>query len=86
MGQVYYWKERSLLEHNPQHEEQRILTFNGNRTHGKLPGLHPFSLYTFNVRVLNGKGEGPASPSQQFETPEGGRHSIQRSRFYAVHE
>ncbi|XP_072566029.1 neuronal cell adhesion molecule-like isoform X12 [Paramormyrops kingsleyae] len=68
---VYYWKERSLLEHNPQHEEQRILTFNGNRTHGKLPGLHPFSLYTFNVRVLNGKGEGPAGPSQQFETPEG---------------
>ncbi|XP_048864609.1 neuronal cell adhesion molecule-like isoform X13 [Brienomyrus brachyistius] len=68
---VYYWKERSLLEHTPQHEEQRILTFNGNRTHGKLPGLHPFSLYTFNVRVLNGKGEGPASPSQQFETPEG---------------
>ncbi|XP_066543240.1 neuronal cell adhesion molecule a isoform X12 [Amia ocellicauda] len=68
---IYYWKERSLSKQNPQHEEQQILTFSGNKTHGKLPGLDAFSLYTLNVRVFNGKGEGPSSPNQQFETPEG---------------
>ncbi|XP_024911949.1 neuronal cell adhesion molecule isoform X3 [Cynoglossus semilaevis] len=68
---VYYWKAHSLHKHNPHHDEKRILTFTGNHTHGRLPDLHPFSLYTFNVRVYNGKGEGPASPNQQFQTPEG---------------
>ncbi|XP_071374130.1 neuronal cell adhesion molecule-like isoform X9 [Centroberyx affinis] len=68
---VYYWRERSLHKHNPHHVEKQILTFSGNHSHGMLPGLHPFSLYSFNIRVYNGKGEGPASPSQQFETPEG---------------
>ncbi|XP_070829280.1 neuronal cell adhesion molecule-like isoform X9 [Chaetodon trifascialis] len=68
---VYYWRERSLHKHNPHHVEKQILTFSGNHTRGMLPGLHPFSLYSFNVRVYNGKGEGPPSPTQQFETPEG---------------
>ncbi|XP_053174676.1 neuronal cell adhesion molecule-like isoform X2 [Scomber japonicus] len=68
---VYYWRERSLHKHNPHHVEKQILTFSGNHTHGMLPGLHPFSLYSFNVKVFNGKGEGPASPTQQFETHEG---------------
>ncbi|XP_034735550.1 neuronal cell adhesion molecule-like isoform X16 [Etheostoma cragini] len=68
---VYYWRERSLHKHNPHHVEKQILTFSGNHTHGILPGLHPFSLYSFNVRVYNGKGDGPPSPTQQFETPEG---------------
>uniref|UniRef100_A0A667WM28 Neuronal cell adhesion molecule n=1 Tax=Myripristis murdjan TaxID=586833 RepID=A0A667WM28_9TELE len=68
---VYYGRERSLHKHNPHHEEKHIMTFSGNHSHGMLPGLHPFSLYSFHVRVFNGKGEGPPSPSQQFETPEG---------------
>ncbi|KAM4619281.1 neuronal cell adhesion molecule-like isoform 7-T8 [Polymixia lowei] len=68
---VYYWRERSLHKHNPHHMEKQILTFSGNHSHGMLPGLHPFSIYSLNVRVYNGKGEGPPSPSQQFETPEG---------------
>ncbi|KAG7230970.1 hypothetical protein INR49_024999 [Caranx melampygus] len=68
---VYYWRERSLHKHNPNHMEKLILTFSGNHSHGLLPGLHPFSLYSFNVRVYNGKGEGPQSPTQKFETPEG---------------
>ncbi|XP_036375973.1 neuronal cell adhesion molecule-like isoform X17 [Megalops cyprinoides] len=67
---VYYWKEKSLNKQN-HHEEQQVLTFSGNKTHGMLPGLHPYSLYTANVRVFNGKGEGPPSSNQQFETPEG---------------
>ncbi|XP_037110301.1 neuronal cell adhesion molecule-like isoform X19 [Syngnathus acus] len=68
---VYYWRERSLHKHNPHHTEKQILTFSGNHSKGKLPGLHPFSVYSFNVRVYNGKGEGPPSHNQQFETPEG---------------
>ncbi|KAL2093609.1 hypothetical protein ACEWY4_010921 [Coilia grayii] len=68
---VYYWRKGSLHHHNPHHSEQQVLTFNGNRTHGKLPGLHPFSRYTLNVRVFNGRGEGPASINEEFETPEG---------------
>uniref|UniRef100_A0A8D0C9K5 Neural cell adhesion molecule L1 n=1 Tax=Scleropages formosus TaxID=113540 RepID=A0A8D0C9K5_SCLFO len=68
---VYYWRERSLEAQDPHVEEQKNLTFSGNRTHGMLPGLQPYSLYSFNVRAVNGKGEGPPSSSQQFETPEG---------------
>lgn len=67
--QVYYWREH---KHNSHHMEKHILNFSGNHTRGMLPGLHPFSLYAFNVRVYNGKGEGPPSPTNQFETPEGG--------------
>ncbi|XP_061773024.1 neuronal cell adhesion molecule-like isoform X7 [Nerophis ophidion] len=68
---VYYWRDGSLHKHHPHHTEKQILTFSGNHSHGKLPGLHPYSLYSFNVRVFNGKGEGPPSATQQFETPEG---------------
>ncbi|XP_038873786.1 neuronal cell adhesion molecule-like isoform X4 [Salvelinus namaycush] len=77
---VYYWLERSLHKHNSHRVEQQLLTFSGNKSHGMLPGLQPYSLYLFNVRVYNGKGEGPASSNLQFETPEGvpGRPSFLR--------
>ncbi|XP_041967082.1 neuronal cell adhesion molecule-like isoform X6 [Alosa sapidissima] len=68
---VYYSRKGSLHNHSPHHSEQQVLTFSGNRTHGKLPGLHPFSRYALNVRVYNGRGEGPASSDEDFETPEG---------------
>ncbi|XP_062402448.1 neuronal cell adhesion molecule-like [Sardina pilchardus] len=67
---VYYSREGSLHNHNRHHSEQQYLNFTGNRTEGKLPGLHPFSRYTLNVRAYNGRGEGPAS-SKEFETLEG---------------
>ncbi|XP_014349965.1 neuronal cell adhesion molecule a isoform X3 [Latimeria chalumnae] len=68
---IYYWKERSLVKRKRRHVEKKILTFIGNKTHGMLPGLEPFSLYKLNVRVFNGKGEGPASPDEVLQTPEG---------------
>ncbi|XP_049638930.1 neuronal cell adhesion molecule isoform X6 [Suncus etruscus] len=68
---IYYWKEQNLPKRNRRHIEKKILTFQGSKTHGMLPGLEPFSHYTLNVRVVNGKGEGPASPDQVFNTPEG---------------
>uniref|UniRef100_A0A3Q0SBE9 Neural cell adhesion molecule L1 n=1 Tax=Amphilophus citrinellus TaxID=61819 RepID=A0A3Q0SBE9_AMPCI len=49
----------------------RFLTFSGNRSEGRLPGLQPYSVYNLFIKVLNNKGEGPPSPSKTFETPEG---------------
>ncbi|XP_035866690.1 neuronal cell adhesion molecule isoform X7 [Phyllostomus discolor] len=68
---IYYWKAQSSSKRNRRHIEKKILTFQGSKTHGMLPGLEPFSNYTLNVRVVNGKGEGPASPDRVFGTPEG---------------
>ncbi|XP_073921117.1 neuronal cell adhesion molecule isoform X13 [Castor canadensis] len=68
---IYYWKAQSSSKRNRRHIEKKILTFQGSKTHGMLPGLEPFSHYTLNVRVVNGKGEGPASPDRAFHTPEG---------------
>ncbi|GAB5568438.1 neuronal cell adhesion molecule isoform X20 [Prionailurus iriomotensis] len=69
---IYYWKaQEGSLKRNRRHIEKKILTFQGSKTHGMLPGLEPFSHYALNVRVVNGKGEGPASPDRVFNTPEG---------------
>ncbi|XP_060543065.1 neuronal cell adhesion molecule isoform X2 [Pantherophis guttatus] len=68
---IYYWKVKYLSGKIKQHVEKRMLTFSGNRTHGMVPGLEPFSSYKLNVRVFNGKGEGPASQDETFKTPEG---------------
>ncbi|XP_040407137.1 neuronal cell adhesion molecule isoform X33 [Anser cygnoides] len=68
---VYYWKVQSLSRRSKRHIEKKILTFRGNKTFGMLPGLEPYSSYKLNVRVVNGKGEGPASPDKVFKTPEG---------------
>ncbi|XP_014386479.1 PREDICTED: neuronal cell adhesion molecule isoform X16 [Myotis brandtii] len=68
---IYYWTDQNSSKRNRRHIERKILTFQGSKTHGMLPGLEPFSHYTLNVRVVNGKGEGPASPDRVFHTPEG---------------
>uniref|UniRef100_A0A8C0SB65 Neuronal cell adhesion molecule n=2 Tax=Canis lupus familiaris TaxID=9615 RepID=A0A8C0SB65_CANLF len=68
---IYYWKAQGSSKRNRRHIEKKILTFQGSKTHGMLPGLEPYSHYTLNVRVVNGKGEGPASPDRVFNTPEG---------------
>uniref|UniRef100_A0A667Y950 Neural cell adhesion molecule L1 n=1 Tax=Myripristis murdjan TaxID=586833 RepID=A0A667Y950_9TELE len=69
---VYFQRERSLTETevDPEQKEQ-VLTFSGNRSEGRLPGLQPYSLYNLCVKVFNSKGEGPPSTSKNFETPEG---------------
>lgn len=71
--QIYYWKVQSSSKRNRRHTEKKILTFQGSKTHGMLPGLQPYSHYVLNVRVVNGKGEGPASSDRGFHTPEGGK-------------
>ncbi|XP_053112551.1 neuronal cell adhesion molecule isoform X11 [Hemicordylus capensis] len=68
---IYYWKVQSLSERSQHQDEKKNLDFIGNKTHGMLPGLEPYSSYKLNVRVVNGKGEGPATPDETFKTPEG---------------
>ncbi|XP_061524472.1 neuronal cell adhesion molecule a isoform X2 [Phycodurus eques] len=71
---VYYRRERGLHETEEevdQEAQHQVLTFSGNQTEGRLPGLQPYSLYIIFIRVLNSKGEGPQSQEKQFETPEG---------------
>ncbi|XP_066489494.1 neuronal cell adhesion molecule isoform X5 [Tiliqua scincoides] len=74
---IYYWKVQSLSGKSKRHVEKKILTFSGNKTHGMLPGLEPYSTYKLNVRVVNGKGEGPPTPDETFKTPEGAKASRQ---------
>lgn len=79
---MYYRREHGLNKAEEQGERQeQSLMFPGNRSEGRLPGLQPYSVYNISVRVLNNKGEGPASPTRTFETPEGGmcsrlKHSL----------
>ncbi|XP_054843954.1 neuronal cell adhesion molecule isoform X18 [Eublepharis macularius] len=68
---IYYWKVQSLSGKSKRHVDKKTLTFSGNKTHGMLPGLEPFSAYKLHVKVFNGKGEGPATPDKNFTTPEG---------------
>ena len=72
--QVYYRRKRGLHETEEEAEQQQeeSLTFSGNRSEGRLPGLRPYSIYSLYVKVFNNKGEGPPSQSKVFETPEGG--------------
>ncbi|KAM3587800.1 uncharacterized protein V6R79_014177 [Siganus canaliculatus] len=69
---VYYYRERGL--HEPEgdaKQHEQVLSFSGNRSEGRLPGLQPYSIYNLTIRVFNNRGEGPPSISKTFETPEG---------------
>ncbi|XP_075414673.1 neuronal cell adhesion molecule [Tenrec ecaudatus] len=68
---IYCWKAPSVAKGSKHHIQKKVLAFQGSKTHGMLPGLEPFSHYALNVRVANGKGEGPASADRVFDTPEG---------------
>lgn len=72
-SQVYYRREHGLNTAEEQGEQpEQSLLFSGNRSEGRLPGLQPYSVYNISIRVLNSKGEGPASQTRTFKTPEGG--------------
>ncbi|XP_026065554.1 neuronal cell adhesion molecule-like isoform X7 [Carassius auratus] len=68
---VSYWKLRSLHKQDPEPKKPQELIFQENETESLLLGLHPYSQYNLNIRAFNGKGDGPSSPNQIFETPEG---------------
>nr|XP_032819292.1 neuronal cell adhesion molecule-like isoform X6 [Petromyzon marinus] len=78
---VFYWKVRELLGHPTQEQQRRrrrrrrsdrrFLVFAPDRRHGVVPGLEPFCSYELDVRVSNGRSDGPPSPARSFQTPEG---------------
>ncbi|XP_026057768.1 neuronal cell adhesion molecule-like isoform X2 [Carassius auratus] len=68
---VHYSRERSLHRHNSHQGKQRTEIFSPNKTSGMLPDLLPYSVYSLRVTAFNGRGEGPSSVPQRFETPEG---------------
>uniref|UniRef100_A0A3Q2VAJ1 Neural cell adhesion molecule L1 n=1 Tax=Haplochromis burtoni TaxID=8153 RepID=A0A3Q2VAJ1_HAPBU len=70
-GKLQGYKVLSYATFPPPSQRCQILTFSGNRSEGRLPGLQPYSVYSLSIRVLNNKGEGPSSQSKTFETPEG---------------
>uniref|UniRef100_A0A8C1PQF9 Neural cell adhesion molecule L1 n=1 Tax=Cyprinus carpio TaxID=7962 RepID=A0A8C1PQF9_CYPCA len=68
---VHYHCERSLHRHSSHYNKQSTEIFSPNKTSGKLPDLLPYSIYSLRVTAFNGRGEGPTSATQRFETPEG---------------
>ncbi|KAM3872399.1 neural cell adhesion molecule L1-like protein [Diretmus argenteus] len=68
---VHWVRKRSLLNPNKIPDERHSLSFHGNRSHGVVPGLAPFSEYRLTVNVFNKKGNGPHSDPVTFHTPEG---------------
>ena len=74
--QVNWWRLRSLtdIKKKSQHGERHALAFPGDRGHGLLPGLAPFSEYSLMVMSFNGRGNGPGSHVVTFNTPEGGEN------------
>ncbi|KAG7268056.1 hypothetical protein CRUP_024988, partial [Coryphaenoides rupestris] len=71
-GYTVHWvRRRALLRGERLGEDRYSLVFGGNRSHGELPGLAPYSEYTLTVNVFNKKGNGPHSDPITFLTPEG---------------
>ncbi|XP_061495938.1 neuronal cell adhesion molecule isoform X5 [Rhineura floridana] len=70
-GYKIYYSKMESSGRVKQNAERKVLAFSGNKTRRMLPGLEPYSTYKLNVRVVNGKGEGPATPDETFKTPEG---------------
>ncbi|KAK0154866.1 Neural cell adhesion molecule L1-like protein [Merluccius polli] len=71
-GYTVHWvRQESQLHADKVRQVRDSLVFKGNRSHGLLPGLAPYSKYTITVSVFNRKGKGPASDPITFLTPEG---------------
>ncbi|KAJ8409229.1 hypothetical protein AAFF_G00234270 [Aldrovandia affinis] len=68
---VNWWRLRSLQDSEKVHGDKQMLMLPGDRNHGMVPGLKPFSEYSLNVMAFNGRGNGPGSHAVTFKTPEG---------------
>ncbi|XP_023180550.1 neural cell adhesion molecule L1-like protein isoform X2 [Xiphophorus maculatus] len=68
---INWWRLRSLVDSKKSHGDKHSLAFPGDRTHGTVPGLTPFSEYSLIVMTFNGRGNGPGSHPVNFKTPEG---------------
>ncbi|XP_043933936.1 neural cell adhesion molecule L1-like protein isoform X3 [Protopterus annectens] len=68
---ITYWKVQHSHDGKRSHSDKYFLTFEGDRNHGMVPGLDPFSEYFLTIMILNGRGSGPESQPVTFSTPEG---------------
>ncbi|XP_068451366.1 neural cell adhesion molecule L1-like protein isoform X2 [Clinocottus analis] len=77
---VNWWRLRSLADSKKSHADKHTLVFPGDRSHGTVPGLTPFSEYSLIVMTFNGRGNGPGSHPLNFKTPQGvpGRNPVFR--------
>ncbi|KAE8583409.1 hypothetical protein XENTR_v10020505 [Xenopus tropicalis] len=62
---VYYTR------HNGHNRHPGKLLVHGNTTHALITGLKPYSNYSVEVAIINGKGEGEHSESRMIRTDEG---------------
>ncbi|XP_018087317.1 L1 cell adhesion molecule S homeolog isoform X3 [Xenopus laevis] len=62
---VYY------ISHSSRHRQTKELRVHGNTTHALITGLKPFSNYSVEVAIMNGKGPGDRSESRMIRTDEG---------------
>ncbi|XP_041837570.1 neural cell adhesion molecule L1-like protein isoform X2 [Melanotaenia boesemani] len=68
---INWWRLRSLVDSKKSHGDKHMLAFPGDRNHGTVAGLTPFSEYSLIVMTFNGRGNGPGSHPVNFKTPEG---------------
>ncbi|KAM9758937.1 neural cell adhesion molecule L1-like protein isoform 3-T5 [Menidia menidia] len=68
---INWWRLRSLVDTKKSHGDKHTLMIPGDRNHGTVPGLTPFSEYNLIVMTFNGRGNGPGSHPVNFKTPEG---------------
>ncbi|XP_038627571.1 neural cell adhesion molecule L1-like protein isoform X1 [Tachyglossus aculeatus] len=68
---ISWWKTKTLLDERKHHQEKHFLVFLGDRDHGMVPGLEPYSEFHLSVLAFNSKGSGPESSPIIFQTPEG---------------
>ncbi|XP_075997538.1 neural cell adhesion molecule L1-like protein [Genypterus blacodes] len=68
---INWWRMRSLVDSKKSHGDKHALAIPGDRNHGLVPGLTPFSEYSLTVMTFNGRGNGPGSHPVHFKTPEG---------------
>uniref|UniRef100_UPI00358F57EF neuronal cell adhesion molecule-like isoform X2 n=1 Tax=Myxine glutinosa TaxID=7769 RepID=UPI00358F57EF len=69
---VSYQKMKEHPGRQRRHAKKEVFRFPPTQASGVLPGLKPYSTYKMDIRVVNGKGEGPPSdPSINVHMPEG---------------
>ncbi|CAM9867975.1 unnamed protein product [Lampetra fluviatilis] len=66
-----YKQQQQRRRRRRRRSDRRFLVFTPDQRHGVVPGLEPFSSYELDVRVSNGRSDGPPSPARSFQTPEG---------------
>ncbi|XP_069501495.1 neural cell adhesion molecule L1 isoform X2 [Ambystoma mexicanum] len=68
---IYYWIERQTENRHKRHTMKHLAIIRGDHHRAEISGLEPYKPYNLDVRVFNGKGDGPPSEVSSFTTPEG---------------